>query len=369
MKKIIAFLILMATASTALAQVTSVTAVSAPACASPGQSIAVTFTVTDNGNFGTVSYDVYFSSNSTVQNGAWSSHDQTTITCPVGTTGGYQFNDGGNTVNTIVQSVIVPASGFSGYINVSAVENLVGTILCTSVQGNTVFNYPCTSTFTPTFTPTATNTATNTATATATNTITITNTPAHTYTFTQTATNSATNSATNTATNTPTNTATNTATKTATNTATNTATVTNTNTWTSTETPVPTKTITPTPTQPTATITPTPANATYFANQTGGSASAYATPTYLSFIPSPGNSNYPVILGGVISNAGGPTTAVNVGLVAGGFYIWGPQDIYTSVPIGALVPSSYAGQPVSILINGPGTIFGSANFKFQVPHP
>jgi len=227
-----------------------------------------------------VNYDLYFSTDSSITTGDWSSYNQATIVCPAGTLDGYSFNDNGNTVNTIVQNVVVPASGFSGYIIVAAVENGLS-IPCSSVNGFTAFVYPCTSTPTPTFTNTATNsatqtpsqTATNTATNTNTNTstqtatnsatMTATNTPNLTFTNTRTATNTSTNTSTNTATQTATQTATNTATQTATNSATNTCTNTNTNTFTQTATNTATTTVTQTFTNTatmsatnTATLTP-----------------------------------------------------------------------------------------------------------------
>ena len=406
MKKFFGILILAFWTSFANAQVSSVSDISTLGCAAYGQSFPVTFTVTDDGTFQNVYYDIYLSPTDTLQTGSYSTNKQTTITCPIGLSSSWYFNDNGQTTNTIVQEITLPSNAnYSGYIIVAAVENLTGTILCSSVQNYISFSYP--STPTPTFTSTFTNTATNTFTATNTPTVTptltetstITNTPVHTYTPTNTKTNTDTNTATNTSTstNTPTATSTFTSTPTGTSTFTDTATTTltetrtftstrtftitstmtstNTLTYTPTNTPTVTSTYThtdtPTITQtPTLTATPTPsstpANVTYYAVATVQAPNATPVIGMLTNVPLAGY--YPVLTNTTISNMGGPTSAVNVGLIANGFYIWGPQDIYTNLNI-STVPSFYPGMPVSVIVNGPGTVYVNTNYTNQYTHP
>jgi len=220
MKKfiILLVLILMGIVSFASAQVSSVSGLGTVSCASPGDTIPVTFTVTDTGTWTTINYDVFFSTTSTLQTGAWSSYRASIgfgnppITCPLTASSGYSFSNHGNITNTIIQNVVVPASRFSGYLIVTANEQQAY-ITCNDQQAHVSFINPC---------GTSTNTPTNTATVTATNTATLT----PTMTKTSTATNTLTT--TSTATSTNTNTPTSTATLTATNTPTQTFTPTNT---------------------------------------------------------------------------------------------------------------------------------------------
>jgi hypothetical protein len=93
-----------------------------------------------------------------------------------------------------------------------------------------------------------------------------------------------------------------------------------------------------------------------------------ATPTNSNFIPAAGPGYYSYILNGVISNLGGPTTPVNVGLISNGTYIWGPHDVYTDIAL-ENIPNPYPNQPVSVAASGAGTICYSANYQNQYIHP
>ena len=272
-KLLVLMFLLFALTSGAKAQVSAITITGIyPTCAAVGQSIAVTFTVTDDGNFGTVLYDVLFSASTTATSSAYSTRLQAPMNCS--NDPGFNFNDGGNKTNTIVQNVTIPSSVYSGNIIVIAGENITA-LTCSSPSTFTSYAYPCTPTSTPTSTPTFTTTASPTKTPT--------------FTITQTPTITATNTATATATKT--------ATKTATTTATQTPTVTSTFTSTPDLSPTPTNvnsyTPTPLPTNigvnnhvvitPTGTITPNPnsADGLYWVGETqpsGGGGGSSATP-------------------------------------------------------------------------------------------
>ena len=228
-KFIFAALLILGLSSAVNAQVTAITITGTyPTCATVGQSIAVTFTVTDSGDFGAVSYDVLFSSATTATSSAWSSYLGGNMICTNGDHG-FVFYDQGQATNTVIQHVTVPFSTYSGNIIILAQEN-VNYLSCSSPTTYTAFSFPCTPT--PTVTNTLTFTPTNTPTMTPT------------FTFTATPTNTAnTPTPTSTATNTPTKTAT----QTATNSATNSPTLTATNTATATPTPTNPNTSTPTP--------------------------------------------------------------------------------------------------------------------------
>lgn len=180
----------------------------------PGQTVAVTIAIKNTNLFSQVNYDVLFSAATTASSAGYSSYLQGPMVCS-GADDGFNFNSGINTVNTVVRSVIVPSSGYSGNIIIIAAEN--STFLTCSAATTHI-------SFSILNTPTPTNTATYTPTATITNTPTAT----PTYTVTQTPTLTATNTITNTLTNTPTLTVTNTPTSTATNTPTPTPTITKT---------------------------------------------------------------------------------------------------------------------------------------------
>ena len=236
MRKFFGFLfLLLAMATTVQAQVSAITitGIPTPPCGSFNQSMAVTFTVTDAGDYGVVNYDILFSSAVTASNTAYSSFLGGTMICSR-VDSGYHFQDQGQASNTIVQMVPVPAVG-AGNLIILAQEN-VSALTCSNPQTYVAFTIPCN---TPT--NTATNTTTNTATSTFTPTATFTFTPTGSYTptttntFTQTFTKTFTNTFTNTFTQTVTKTATNTSTSTNTNTTTNT--FTNASTWTPTITP------------------------------------------------------------------------------------------------------------------------------------
>ena len=216
-----------------LAQVTSVSILGVGS-GGPGQSVPVTFVITNTNLFYDVNYDILFSPSSSVTNTAYSSFLKGPMVCS-GDDAGYNFSSG-TLATTIIQNATVPGYQYSGYVVVIADENQPY-LTCASTSANTAF------TMVPTPTATCTNTPTNTTTATATKT------PTNTITQTPTAT------ATNTITQTPTNTKTPTAT--ATKTATNTATSTATNTATATPSSTPTAFFTYTITQ-TPTITNTP---------------------------------------------------------------------------------------------------------------
>ena len=241
MFKRIAFLFLIfGLAASAKAQVSAITITGTyPTCAAIGQSIAVTFTITDDGSYGTVLYDVLFSASTTASSSAYSGRLQASMNCSGDA--GWNFNDNGNVTNTIIQNVTIPAAIYSGNIIVIAGEN-INYLTCSSPSTYTAYAYPCT----PTNTPTNTATFTPSATPTKTPTFTTTNTPTITSTFTITQT--LTKTGTMTATATTTNTGTNTSTFTTTATPTNTFQYTATQTPTSTPTNVPSYTPTITPT-------------------------------------------------------------------------------------------------------------------------
>lgn len=251
MRKIfLMFLILFGLSVQAEAQVTAVT-VTGPVsvCGNSGNSIAVTFTVTQAADFNPVSYDILFSAATTATTGAYSSFLGRAMVCS-STDTGYFFNNVGQTSNTIVKMVPVP-NGFGGNIIVIAKSNTVY-LSCSDPSNFVAFANPC-----ATATPTNTNTATRTPTNSPTNTLT--NSP--TATMTQGSfTNTPTNTNTNTATKTPTPTLTNSPTKTPTNSPTATYNLTNTITATPflTDTRTPTFTFTPTNTLPAGTNTFTP---------------------------------------------------------------------------------------------------------------
>ena len=180
----------------------------------PGQTVAVTIAIKNTNVFSQVNYDVLFSAATTASSTGYSSYLQGPMVCS-GADDGFNFNSGIGTVNTVVRSVIVPSSGYSGHIVVIAAENSTF-LTCSAATTYT--------TFTILNTPTPTNTATNTATSTVTHTPTLT----PTATITNTLTNSPTATVTNTLTNTPTSTVTNTVTNTRTNTPSATPTITNT---------------------------------------------------------------------------------------------------------------------------------------------
>jgi hypothetical protein len=74
-------------------------------------------------------------------------------------------------------------------------------------------------------------------------------------------------------------------------------------------------------------------------------------------------------MNGVITSDAGPTTACTVGLVSNGQYIWGPEYLYTWVPISYNVPNPYAGYPVSIVLTGPASICAHVNYQTSYIHP
>ena len=313
-----------------LAQVTSVSILGVGS-GGPGQSVPVTFVITNTNLFYDVNYDILFSPSSSVTNTAYSSFLKGPMVCS-GDDAGYNFSSG-TLATTIIQNATVPGYQYSGYVVVIADENQPY-LTCASTSANTAF------TMVPTPTATCTNTPTNTTTATATKT------PTNTITQTPTAT------ATNTITQTPTNTKTPTAT--ATKTATNTATSTATNTATATPSSTPTAFFTYTITQ-TPTITNTPfypqVNANVFVQVT-----ATGTVTGQNvWIPQPPG------WGG----AGGITVSGAVSVTGGGVSVTGGQFVAlqpTSTVTGTPTPTgSPTGTPTNTLT--PGPISDKGNFK------
>lgn len=216
MKKILLAGLFVLFASQVKAQVTAVTILGAGS-GGPGQSVPVTFVITNTNLFYNVNYDILFSTSSSVTNTAYSSFLKGPMVC-AGQDAGYN-NSSGTSATTYIQNVTVPGYQYSGNIIVIAVENQPY-LTCASTSGNAAFS------MVPTPTVTATNTSTSTATSTSTSTTTntITNTPTITQTPTRTTTNTATATATNTATKTATTTATQTPTVTSTFTSTKTPT-------------------------------------------------------------------------------------------------------------------------------------------------
>ena len=311
-----------------LAQVTSVSILGVGS-GGPGQSVPVTFVITNTNLFYDVNYDILFSPSSSVTNTAYSSFLKGPMVCS-GDDAGYNFSSG-TLATTIIQNATVPGYQYSGYVVVIADENQPY-LTCASTSANTAF------TMVPTPTATCTNTPTNTTTATATKT------PTNTITQTPTAT------ATNTITRTPTNTKTPTAT--ATKTATNTATSTATNTATATPSSTPTAFFTYTITQ-TPTITNTPfypqVNANVFVQVT-----ATGTVTGQNvWIPQPPG------WGG----AGGVTVSGSVSVTGGQIVAIppSPTNTFTPTPTGSPTGTP-TNTPTPIYFSGPMTIDSLSGF-------
>ena len=219
MKKILLAGLFVLFASQVKAQVTAVTILGAGS-GGPGQSVPVTFVITNTNLFYNVTYDILFSPSSSVTNTAYSSALKGPMVCS-GADYGYSYASG-TSATTIIQNVTVPGYQYSGYVVVIAGELPTSNpyLTCSSTSGNVAFSMVPT----PTVTATNTSTSTATSTSTSTNTNTITNTPTITQTPTITATNTATATATKTATKTATTTATQTPTVTSTFTSTKTPT-------------------------------------------------------------------------------------------------------------------------------------------------
>lgn len=292
------FLMFWALVATARAQVSAITILGmpTPGCGVVGNSMTVTFSITDAGNYGTVNYDILFSPASSPTTAAFSSYLGRNMVCS-NSDAGYYFYDQGIPTNTVIKTVPVPSGSYS-YLIVIAQENTVY-LSCSNPTTYTSFVIPCnTATPTVTATLTPTSTTTNTFTVTPTNTTTNTFTVTPTATFTRTFTNTRTPTATRTFTNTTTNTATFTTTVTVTNTATSTATgtptntFTRTNTWTITRTNTPTNTPTNTFTRTntwtnTATSTTTNTATRTFTNTTTNTATPTPTNTFATFTFTP----------------------------------------------------------------------------------
>jgi hypothetical protein len=214
MKNIVLSLVLiLLTASWGRAQVSAVSIIGAGSSGGTGSSVPVTILVTDDGQFGTIHYDVLFSAASTVSSTAYSSFLAGPMVC-AGVDSGYTTNDRGNQATTITIAIPGPQFSYSGHLLIIAVENQPF-LQCSSAFTATSFTaftptptatMTKTMTYTPTITPTASYTPafsyTNTPTFTATSTFTAT--PTYTQTFTPTFTPTATPTFTQTAT--PTNT-------------------------------------------------------------------------------------------------------------------------------------------------------------------
>lgn len=304
-----------------LAQVTSVSILGVGS-GGPGQSVPVTFVITNTNLFYDVNYDILFSSSSSVTNTAYSSYLKGPMICS-GEDAGYNYSSG-TLATTIIQNATVPGYQYSGYVIVIANENQPY-LTCASTSANTAF------TMVPTPTVTTTNTPTLTLTMTATNTATQTATMTPTMTATNTITQTPTMTPTQTKTGTPTMTTTNTATKTATMTATNTAT----KTASSTPTSFFTYTVTQTPTV-TGTIFYPQVNANVFVQVT-----ATGTPQGQNiWIPEPPG------WGG----AGGITVSGSVSVTGGQFVALQPTSTVTGTP-------TPTGSPTGTPTNTPTPIY------------
>ena len=315
MKKILLAGLFVLFVSQVKAQVTAVTILGAGS-GGPGQSVPVTFVITNTNLFYNVTYDILFSPSSSVTNTAYSSALKGPMVCS-GADYGYSYASG-TSATTIIQNVTVPGYQYSGYVVVIAGELPTSNpyLTCSSTSGNVAFSMVPT----PTVTATNTSTSTATSTSTSTNTNTITNTPTITQTPTRTATNTATA------------TATNTATKTATTTATQTPTVTSTFTSTKTPTAFFTYTVTLTPI-----ATNTPFYPQILANQQV-QVTATGTPGgQLVWIPEPagwgggGGGGGLVTIGGtpVIQPVGGAANSANPPIVL----------VATAIPTNTLTPT------------------------------
>jgi len=205
MKKMILalFLLMIGIPLTSKAQVSAVSITGVASCANPGNTIPVTFKITTSADFNPISYDILFSAATTASSAAYSSFQGKNISCAGGDSGYTTFNTG-VTVLTVIQTVQVPSTGYSGNIVVIAGDNVLS-LNCLDPSGNISFVYPCLTT-TPTQTRTQTTTPTITLTRTTTPTLTITPTPSTTLTLTKTPTLTTTPTLTPTVTVTPTQT-------------------------------------------------------------------------------------------------------------------------------------------------------------------
>ena len=305
---LLANLILFLMAGWVSAQVSSVSILGvAP---SGGGTLPVTFVVHDDGQWGTVHYDILFSAASSPTTAAYSSYLRGNMVC-AGTDTGYTFNDQGGMATTIVKSVAVPSYSYSGNLMVLAVETSSQPFVqCSSAYAVTTFTVftptpTLTSTFTitPTGTFTWTPTATSTYTSTKTSTSTPTQTPVYSYTSTQTFTPTFT--PTFTQTRTPVNT----------NTITPTLTFTKTPTFTSTSSSTLTPTSTPTVT-PTMTITPTATNGIVYVQPavvSAQGASLTSTGTAFTYGSNQGCTKWSLLINGV-GGSGGITVQAYPGI-------------------------------------------------------